>query len=133
MKARDKLKKNNAQQKKQVLATLQQGGEDHEEKHQYDDWPDEWPEVYHGQGDEYNDYGEYYEGKELEDEEDEESDDIEGEDEHVLDVGIEDHINNNMETTNFEIAHKEELTNKKSRNFYDNHQSHHCFEYGLFS
>ena len=70
MKARDKLKKNSAQQGKQILATLQQVSEDYEEQYQYDDWTSD---VYYGQG--YDHEGYYYDeyhGTEEQDEDDEE-------------------------------------------------------------
>ena len=41
LKARDRLKKNSAQQGKQVLATLQQVREDYEEQQQYEEWHDD--------------------------------------------------------------------------------------------
>ena len=58
---------------------------------------------------------------------------LNAENESELDVGIEDHINNNMESRSFEIAHKEKLTNKSSREFHANHQCHHCLQYGHLS
>lgn len=113
---RDKQKKNSAQQGKQVLATLQQVRESYEEQRQYDDWTSD---VYYDQG--YHDHERYYhdeyyeeDGQDEDDDDDEEElDEADAEDESELDVGIEDHINNNMESRSFEVAHKEKLTNKK--------------------
>ena len=51
LKARDKLKKNSAQQGKQVLATLQQGRQDYEDHEDYGDGPyEDWTsDAYYGQ------------------------------------------------------------------------------------
>lgn len=135
LRTRDKQKKNSAQQGKQVLATLQQVREGYEEQRQYDDWTSD---VYYDQG--YHDHEGYYhdehyeEYEQDEDEDDEEeSDEVDADNESELDVRIEDHVNNNMESRSFEVAHKEKLTNKKSRHFYDNHQCYNCFQYGHLS
>ena len=132
LQARDKLKKNSAQQGKQVLATIQVS-EDYEDQHHYDEWPyEDWTsDAYYG---EEGSYGEESDDNDGGEDEEEESDDVEGDNESELpDVGIEYHINNTMETRSFEIARKEKSVNKKNRNFYENHQCYHCLLYGHLS
>ena len=46
-------------------------------------------------------------------------------------MGIEDHINNQVEATRtFEVAHKEKLAHKKSRDLYRDHQCYNCHGWG---
>ena len=52
------------------------------------------------------DKAEQQEDGDEEEEEEKESDEIDVENKGVLDVGIDDHVNNNMELRSFEIAHK---------------------------
>ena len=49
LKPRRQTQEEQCSTKRKTHAALQQTREDHEEQHQYDDWPDEWPMVYHGQ------------------------------------------------------------------------------------